>query len=52
MCAACHGVNLLRFRELQGLGFTEKQIKALAAEYQIKDGPNEEGECTNDQAPW
>ena len=44
VCAACHGVNQLRFRELQGLGFSEKQVKALAAEYQIQDGPNEEGE--------
>lgn len=44
VCAACHSVNQLRFRELGALGFGEKQVKALAAEYQVQDGPNEEGE--------
>ena len=44
VCAACHGVSQLRFRELGAIGFNEAQVKALAAEYQVQDGPNEEGE--------
>lgn len=46
-CASCHGLPLLSFRNLSepgGPGFTEGQIKTLAAEYKIKDGPNEAGD--------
>jgi cytochrome c1 len=47
VCAACHSLNLVAFRNLGdpgGPGFSEGQIKALAATYKIKDGPNEAGE--------
>ena len=44
VCGACHGLAQVRFRELKGLGFNEKQIKALASTYQVQDGPNEEGD--------
>jgi len=47
VCAACHGLGMLSFRNLSqpgGPGFTEGQIKTLAADYKIKDGPNESGE--------
>jgi len=43
-CAACHSMNLVAFRSLQDLGYSEAQIKALAAEYQIQDGPNADGD--------
>jgi ubiquinol-cytochrome c reductase cytochrome b/c1 subunit len=47
VCAACHGMKLVAFRMLAqpgGPGFTEAQVKTVAAEYQINDGPNERGE--------
>lgn len=44
VCAACHGVHLLRFEKLAALGYNSAEIKAIANEYEIKDGPNDEGE--------
>ena len=44
VCAACHSLNLIRFRNLAEIGFSEAQIKALAAEAEVEDGPNNEGE--------
>ncbi len=44
VCAACHAMKYLRFRDLAGIGFSEMEIKALAAQYEIEDGPNNEGE--------
>jgi ubiquinol-cytochrome c reductase cytochrome c1 subunit len=32
------------FRNLAELGFSEAEIKALAASYQVKDGPNDDGD--------
>lgn len=44
VCAACHGVKRLPFRRLMDVGFSEAEVKSLAAEYQIVDGPNDDGE--------
>ena len=47
VCAACHATKLLRFRNLAepgGPGFSVAQAAAIAAEYKIKDGPNDQGE--------
>ncbi|WP_406854514.1 cytochrome c1 [Alsobacter sp. KACC 23698] len=47
VCGNCHGLRLLAFRNLAeegGPGFSESQVKALAAEYKVKDGPNESGD--------
>ncbi|MBL8588980.1 MAG: cytochrome c1 [Methylobacteriaceae bacterium] len=47
VCAACHSLKLVAFRNLSergGPGFSEAQVKALAAEYQIEDGPNDSGD--------
>ncbi|NBN63245.1 cytochrome c1 [Microvirga tunisiensis] len=47
VCASCHGLNLLSFRNLAqpgGPGFTEDQAKAIAAEYTVTDGPNADGD--------
>ncbi|MFC3703434.1 cytochrome c1 [Devosia honganensis] len=40
VCASCHGARLMAFRNLSepgGPGFTEAQVKALAAEYEVED---------------
>lgn len=44
VCATCHSMNLLSFRNLADLGFKPEEIKALAAEYKVADGPNDQGE--------
>jgi cytochrome c1 len=47
VCAVCHGLNLLSFRNLGqpgALGYSEAQIKQLASEYKVQDGPNDQGE--------
>ena len=44
VCAACHSLNLVPFRTLEDLGYSEAQIRALAAEYEVQDGPNADGE--------
>ncbi|MBI08794.1 MAG: cytochrome c1 [Rhodospirillaceae bacterium] len=43
-CSGCHSLNLIYFRNLTDLGYTEAQVKAFAAEYEVQDGPNDEGE--------
>ncbi len=47
VCATCHSASLLHFRNLADKGgpeFTEAEVKAIAAEHQVQDGPNAEGE--------
>ena len=44
VCAACHSMSLVAFRNLADLGYSEAQVKALAGEYEVSDGPNAEGE--------
>lgn len=44
VCSACHGLNRVAFRSLSGIGFSAQEIKALAAEYTVEDGPNDDGE--------
>jgi ubiquinol-cytochrome c reductase cytochrome c1 subunit len=47
VCSSCHSMGLVSFRNLAqpgGPGFSEGQVKALAASYKVKDGPNESGE--------
>lgn len=44
VCAACHGLSRVYFRNIEHLGYSEEQIKSLAAEYTVVDGPNDEGE--------
>ncbi len=44
VCSACHSMRLVSFRHLTDLGYNDAQIKAFAAEYDIVDGPDDEGE--------
>lgn len=44
VCAACHSLNRIAFRNLSEIGFSEEEIKSLAAGYSVPDGPNDEGE--------
>ncbi|MDG1286148.1 MAG: cytochrome c1 [Rickettsiales bacterium] len=44
VCSACHGMSRIAFRNLQEVGFSEAEVKSLAAEYSYAalDGEGEE----------
>lgn len=44
VCAACHAMKYVAFRNLRDLGFNEAEVKALAATFEVNDGPNDAGE--------
>ncbi|PLW79163.1 cytochrome c1 [Cohaesibacter celericrescens] len=47
VCSSCHSLKYVAFRNLGdegALGYNEDQIKALAAEYEVEDGPDADGE--------
>ena len=44
VCAACHGMHLLAYRNLRDIGLSEEEVTAIAASVQIQDGPNDNGE--------
>ncbi len=61
VCSNCHSMKYLAFRNLSDAGgpeFSASQVKALAATYQIHDGPNDTGEMfdrpgrPSDYFPW
>ncbi|WP_158809802.1 cytochrome c1 [Beijerinckia sp. L45] len=61
VCSNCHAMKYVAFRNLADPGgpeFSESQVKALAASYQIHDGPNDTGEMfdrpgrPSDYFPW
>lgn len=44
VCAACHSLSLVAYRNLVDVGFTEDEAKEVAAQKEVTDGPNDEGE--------
>jgi len=44
VCSTCHSMKLLAYRDLSQLGFSEAEVKAIASNYQVSDGPNDQGE--------
>jgi ubiquinol-cytochrome c reductase cytochrome c1 subunit len=44
VCSACHSMSLVSFRTLESLGYSDAQVKTFAANYEVQDGPNAEGE--------
>ncbi|NQU59775.1 MAG: cytochrome c1 [Rhodospirillales bacterium] len=44
VCASCHSLKLVAYRNLTGIGLNEEQIKKAAAEFEVQDGPNDQGE--------
>lgn len=43
VCASCHSLNRLSFRNLVNVAFSEDEVKEMAEEIDVEDGPNEEG---------
>lgn len=44
VCASCHSLNYIAFRNLVEIGFSEAEAKAIAAEFTVEDGPNDDGD--------
>jgi len=44
VCSGCHSMKLLYYRDLIDIGFSEEQVKVIASEFTVIDGPNDEGE--------
>jgi ubiquinol-cytochrome c reductase cytochrome c1 subunit len=44
VCSTCHALSLVNFRNLTELGYSEEEVKAFAAGYNVTDGPNDDGE--------
>jgi ubiquinol-cytochrome c reductase cytochrome c1 subunit len=44
VCAACHSMNLISYRNLVDIGLSAEQVTAVAASVQIQDGPNDNGD--------
>ena len=47
VCASCHSMNLVSYRNLGEPGgpeFSVDQVKAIAANFEVEDGPNADGD--------
>ena len=47
VCASCHSMKYLSYRNLAEKGgpeFTQEEAKAIAANFEVTDGPNDDGE--------
>lgn len=44
VCAACHSMRYVAYRNLVGVTHTEDEAKAQAEEIMVTDGPNDQGE--------
>ncbi len=47
VCASCHSMNLVSYRNLGEPGgpeFSVEQVKAIAANFEVEDGPNADGD--------
>jgi len=44
ICSGCHSMRLLYYRDLIDIGFSEEEVKAIASDYTVVDGPNDDGE--------
>jgi len=44
VCATCHSIDKIHYRELVGVTHTEKELREMASEVEVVDGPNDEGE--------
>ena len=44
VCAACHSMNLVTYRKLKNIGYSEEEVKAITETKTVHDGPNDDGE--------
>merc|ERR1712046_560949 len=44
VCATCHSMNLLAYRNLVDNCYSEEEVRAMCEEVEVQDGPDDEGE--------
>ncbi|AFZ81186.1 cytochrome C1 precursor, putative [Theileria equi strain WA] len=44
VCATCHSMKYTKFRHMVNEVYPEQRVKEIAAEYDVVDGPNDQGE--------
>ncbi len=44
ICSACHSLRRVAYRNLTEIGFSEDEVKQIASEFLVSDGPNDDGE--------
>jgi len=44
VCATCHSMNLLAYRNLVDNCYTEDEVRTMCEDVEVTDGPNDEGE--------
>ncbi|KAK9764763.1 cytochrome c1 [Basidiobolus ranarum] len=44
VCAACHSLDLIAYRNLVGVSHSEDEVKAIAEAIEVEDGPNDIGD--------
>jgi len=43
VCATCHALQYVAYRNLEELGFNEAEVEAIAQRYVVEDGPDDQG---------
>eukprot|EP01023_Acetabularia_acetabulum_P002310 TRINITY_DN1090_c0_g1_i1.p1 TRINITY_DN1090_c0_g1~~TRINITY_DN1090_c0_g1_i1.p1 ORF type:complete len:299 (+),score=67.86 TRINITY_DN1090_c0_g1_i1:77-973(+) len=43
VCASCHSVQFLHWRHLVDVCYSDEEVQAMAAETEVEDGPDDEG---------
>ncbi len=43
ICANCHALDEVSYRDLAQLGYTPEEVRQIAAQYEVTDGPNDYG---------
>ena len=46
VCAGCHGLTFVAFRNLSEIGYNEDEVRAIAGQFQVPDVNPETGEAT------
>lgn len=44
VCSACHSLNQMSYRNLLDLGFNVDEVKAISENYEVTDGPDDNGD--------
>jgi ubiquinol-cytochrome c reductase cytochrome c1 subunit len=44
VCSNCHAMRQLHYRDLTGLGFTDEQVKAIASNFTVPQGVDDQGQ--------
>lgn len=50
VCASCHGLDYIAFRNLESIGYSEDQVKVLASEYSVEECCDDQGDIIDRNA--